>query len=227
MRTVSSIRRMASTAAPSADSFSPSPTQRAAASAPYSVTRTSSIARLRSGRAPEGSGIVAKLHDARRLAPADALRLAHEAAERDAGRAEEPDEVADLDRDVDVVRVVATRPAEDDPVHEDQGEGRDPDDHRHLARSPGQLVPASDDVGEDERRDAGGDQEPVEDGVGPERRERAAVAVQLRVRVAALGHPALVAARREPVQEQRREQDRRADEADQLGALDAPDVERR
>ena len=57
MRTVSSISRIASTAAPSADSFSPSPTQRAAASAPYSVTRTSSIARLRSGREPLGSGI--------------------------------------------------------------------------------------------------------------------------------------------------------------------------
>src|SRR3954452_14359157 len=47
--TVSSIRRIASTAAPSAFSFSPNPTQRPAASAPASVTRTSSSARLRSG----------------------------------------------------------------------------------------------------------------------------------------------------------------------------------
>ena len=47
--TVSSSRRIASTAAPSADSFSPLPTQRAAASAAASVTRTSSSARLRSG----------------------------------------------------------------------------------------------------------------------------------------------------------------------------------
>src|SRR4051794_31271453 len=47
--TVSSISRIASTAAPSAFSFSPSPTQRPAASAPASVTRTSSSARLRSG----------------------------------------------------------------------------------------------------------------------------------------------------------------------------------
>ena len=50
METVSSISRMASTAAPSADSFSPRPIQRAQASAAYSVVRTSSIARLRSGR---------------------------------------------------------------------------------------------------------------------------------------------------------------------------------
>ena len=41
---------MASTAAPSADSFSPRPIQRAQASAAYSVVRTSSMARLRSGR---------------------------------------------------------------------------------------------------------------------------------------------------------------------------------
>ena len=44
-----SASRIASTAAPSASSFSPLPIQRAAASAPYSVTRTSSIAMLRSG----------------------------------------------------------------------------------------------------------------------------------------------------------------------------------
>ena len=54
--TVSSISRIASTAAPSADSFSPRPIQREHASAAYSVVRTSSIARLRSGRAVE-SGI--------------------------------------------------------------------------------------------------------------------------------------------------------------------------
>src|SRR5436305_3725366 len=152
MRTVSSISRMASTAAPSADSFSPSPTQRAAASAPYSVTRTSSIARLRSGRAPVGSGI--DLEDARRLAPADALRLSHETPEGDARRAREPHPVADLDRDVDVVRVVAAGPAEDDPVDQDQRERGDADDHRYLARPPGELVPAGDEVGADDRRGA-------------------------------------------------------------------------
>src|SRR5437870_11852450 len=47
--TLSRIRRMASTAAPSADSFSPLPIQREAARAAASVTRTSSRARLRSG----------------------------------------------------------------------------------------------------------------------------------------------------------------------------------
>ena len=47
--TVSISSRIASTAAPSAASFSPRPTQRAAASAAASVTRTSSSARLRSG----------------------------------------------------------------------------------------------------------------------------------------------------------------------------------
>ena len=51
--TVPIIRRIASTAAWSAASLSPRPTQRAAASAAASVTRTSSIARLRSGLAPD------------------------------------------------------------------------------------------------------------------------------------------------------------------------------
>src|SRR4051794_8351800 len=49
MFTVPSISRMASTAAWSAASLSPRPTQRPAASAAASVTRTSSSARLRSG----------------------------------------------------------------------------------------------------------------------------------------------------------------------------------
>src|SRR5437764_14948358 len=49
IETLSSTKRMASTAAWSALSFSPRPIQRAAAIAPASVTRTSSIAMLRSG----------------------------------------------------------------------------------------------------------------------------------------------------------------------------------
>src|SRR5438046_2654527 len=186
MRTVSSISRMASTAAPSADSFSPSPTQRAAASAPYSVTRTSSIARLRSGRAPLASGTAGNLQDAWGLSPADPRPLPHDAAARDARRADQADPVADLDRDVDVVRIVAAGAAEDDAVHEDQRGRRDADDHRHLAWAPGQLVPAGDDVGEDERRRARGHEEPVEHAVCGERAEAAVVAVQPRVRVAAL-----------------------------------------
>ena len=48
---------MASTAAASAPSLLPRPTQRAAASAADSVTRTSSIARLRSGRCGPGLGM--------------------------------------------------------------------------------------------------------------------------------------------------------------------------
>src|SRR5437588_12278895 len=47
--TLSRTYRIASTAALSADSFSPRPIQRAAAIAPASVTRTSSIAMFRSG----------------------------------------------------------------------------------------------------------------------------------------------------------------------------------
>src|SRR5947199_2513066 len=49
METLSRTNRIASTAAWSALSFSPRPIQRAAAIAPASVTRTSSIAMLRSG----------------------------------------------------------------------------------------------------------------------------------------------------------------------------------
>src|SRR5205809_101308 len=49
IETLSSTKRMASTAAWSALSFSPRPIQRAAAIAPASVTRTSSSAMLRSG----------------------------------------------------------------------------------------------------------------------------------------------------------------------------------
>ena len=49
MLTVPRIRRMASTAAPSAPSLSPRPTHLAAAMAAASVVRTSSMARLRSG----------------------------------------------------------------------------------------------------------------------------------------------------------------------------------
>src|SRR5690242_14375024 len=52
METELTSSRMASTAAPSPPSLSPRPTQRPAAMAPASVTRTSSRARLRSGASP-------------------------------------------------------------------------------------------------------------------------------------------------------------------------------
>src|SRR5439155_19927529 len=58
--TVSSISRMASTAALSALSFSPRPIHRPAASAAASVTRTSSTARLRSGRGPTADWLSAR-----------------------------------------------------------------------------------------------------------------------------------------------------------------------
>src|SRR5262245_48658357 len=58
MGTECSMKRMPSTAAWSAASFSPRPTSGAAASAAASVTRTSSRARLRSGRWWVGSGLM-------------------------------------------------------------------------------------------------------------------------------------------------------------------------
>ncbi len=60
IRTVSSSSRIASTAAPSAFSFSPRPVQRDAAIAAYSVVRTSSSARLRSGFGVEGESLMAR-----------------------------------------------------------------------------------------------------------------------------------------------------------------------
>src|SRR3954462_9206503 len=130
--TVSSISRIASTAAPSAASFWPSPTQRAAAIAPYSVTRTSSMARLRSGREPLTSGIGHRLHHAGRLACLGVVRLPNRAAHEDHVRGHEPDEVAGLDVDLDAV----AGPPEDDAVEQDQRAGHHADDHRHLAGRP-------------------------------------------------------------------------------------------
>src|SRR5262249_8792588 len=87
METLSRTKRIASTAAWSALSFSPRPIQRAAAIAPASVTRTSSIAMLRSGtaRALTGSHPVrcldsdeveaARDHGLRRPAEAEPERL--------------------------------------------------------------------------------------------------------------------------------------------------------
>src|SRR4051812_7166703 len=106
--TVSSIRRIASTAAPSAVSFSPSPTQRAAASAPYSVTRTSSMARLRSGRAGGvASTAPANLHHSGRLFRVGVERLSERPADHQQCRAEQADEPADLELHVDAVAGLA------------------------------------------------------------------------------------------------------------------------
>src|SRR5688572_3344828 len=57
METVSSMKRMPSTAAWSAAILSPRPIQRPAAIAADSVTRTSSSARLRSGAVPRGASV--------------------------------------------------------------------------------------------------------------------------------------------------------------------------
>src|SRR5215208_1450259 len=157
METVSSNSRIASTAAASAPSLSPRPIQRAQASAAYSVVRTSSIARLRSGLdAPDSMSRT--LYDARRLARGLVDGLAQIARGEQAQRRQETHEIANPETDIDAV----SGAPEDDPVTEDQHERNDPNDHRHLPRLPGQRVPARDDPGEDERRGAGRHEQPVE-----------------------------------------------------------------
>src|SRR5918994_4938766 len=191
IETVSRSIRMASTAAPSAPSLSPRPIHLALASAAYSVVRTSSIARLRSGPArltPSGGAPTStrasigrgryyappvgvgrrearpakserpKLDHARWLARLGVDRLAQIAGNQQAGGGDQADEVADPEADVHAV----TRPAEDDSVAEDQHQGGDPDDHRHLARLPGEAVAASDDPREDEGGGAGEHEQHVE-----------------------------------------------------------------
>src|ERR671916_1927312 len=91
--TVSSRMRMASTAAPSAPSLSPRPIQRAQARAAYSVVRTSSIARLRSG--PPRASMRRTLYDAWGLARVAVDGLAQVAGHEHRGRGDQPDEVAD------------------------------------------------------------------------------------------------------------------------------------
>src|SRR5215207_3606273 len=155
---------MASTAAWSADSFSPRPTHRAEASAAASVTRTSSSARFRSGFSPErisweitppaGSSAIARgLADGpgRLALAAGGDQRAHERDARDHSRAEKRDPVPVVEADPELEPLVGRR-AIDDAVVEDQDHGREPDDHRQLARLPAELVAADDDPGEDQRR---------------------------------------------------------------------------
>src|SRR5215218_215903 len=131
MWTVSRTRRMASTAAWSAASLSPMPTRRAAASAAASVTRTSSRARLRSGRLPSiGSD------DPRGLADALGLRRPLGRAEEHEQDAEEGDEPAPLEVD-GAVRVAGPGP---EGVEEQQAQGRDGHDRRQLAARPRELM---------------------------------------------------------------------------------------
>src|ERR687891_2799445 len=160
--------RMASTAAASAPSLSPRPIQRAQARAAYSVVRTSSMARLRSGPAPVvpcggaptswWASIARTLYDPGRLARGGVEGLPEVAGDQHPGRRDQGHEVADPEAHVDG----GLRAAEDDPVAEDQHERGDPDHHRHLAGLPGQLVRAGNDPRQEERRGARGHQKPVE-----------------------------------------------------------------
>src|SRR3954466_3281078 len=140
--------RMASTAAPSAPSLSPRPTQRAHASAAYSVVRPRSSARLRSGRWPRSvrawAVVVtgAALQDAGRFTGVGVHGLAEVPGHEHRGAGQQPDEVAVAER---YLAVGLAWLAEDDAVAEDQHEGSDPHHHRHLARVPGERVPAGDD----------------------------------------------------------------------------------
>src|SRR4051794_12106283 len=85
------------------------------------------------------------------LAVAGLFGLAQHPGRADAGGSKQTDEPADLQTDLGVG---VPRLPEDDSIQEDQHERRHPDDHRDLARAPGQRMSARDDPGEDERRGA-------------------------------------------------------------------------
>src|SRR4051812_48675896 len=145
MWTVSSTRRMASTAAWSAASLSPRPTRRAAASDAASVTRTSSSARLRSGR---GAGsTIDWLDHAGRLARALDLRRARGRADAHQDRPEERYEGAVLE----VCLAAHGAGLAHEHLVGDEAEGGDGGDGRHLAAGPRQGVAPADDPREDQR----------------------------------------------------------------------------
>src|SRR3954452_21924936 len=131
--TVSSSSRMASTAAPSAPSLSPLPTQRAQARAAYSVVRTSSRARLRSGRwrvsAPAPAVVatreVALLQDAGRFPGVGVDGLAQVSGHEHSRACKQADEVPVVQRDLDA----GIGLAQDDPVAQDEDEGGDAHHH--------------------------------------------------------------------------------------------------
>src|SRR5436190_19146214 len=126
------------------------PTSRAAASAAASVVRTSSSARLRSGRSDCWSLIAPQpmttgaLRDARWLAHDAVLRLAAHRPGEHQDRAEDGDVPAPLQLDL---RARIAR-AVDEPVVEEQAERGDRDDRGDLAARPRQRVIAHDDAGE-------------------------------------------------------------------------------
>src|SRR3954452_8363993 len=165
IETEPSTMRMASTAAWSAASLLPIPTSRAAGSAAASVTRTSSRARLRSGRS-SGVGMAreprwARLHHARRLALALGGPGARGGTDEHEHRPEDGDEVAPVQRH----EAADGAGAVDDAVVEEQAEGGDRDDRGHLTARPREGDVAGDDVGEDERRRGRGEQQPAQDRV--------------------------------------------------------------
>src|SRR5256714_2315144 len=138
MCTECSRLRIASTAAWSAASLSPRPTSRAAASAAYSVTRTSSSARLRSSRVADRvvapSDISGRpLDDPGRLARALGGRGAHRGAQEHEQRSEQRDE--DADTQADEARHVPG--LLDERVVADEPERGDRDHGGHLAARPG------------------------------------------------------------------------------------------
>ena len=146
----------------------PRPIQRAHASAAYSVVRTSSMARLRSGRPRSRASAVicgwARIgsdHPRRLARVARRWPGAGSPAARSPGGRQQADEVAVLDRDADVRRCRPARPRMI-PLQRISTSGDHPHDHRDLARLPGELVPAGDDPGQDERRDAGEREQDVE-----------------------------------------------------------------
>src|SRR4051794_25077577 len=211
MLPVPSTSRIASTAAWSAPSLSPRPTIRAAARAAASVVRTSSRARLRSGC--EGCTLMApqpmwrRLDRARRLARALELRCAHGRPEEHQARADQSEEPPVLERDLAARRARLA----DDALVEDQHSGGDADDRGQLPARPRERGPAGGDVGEDERRDRGGEQQPAQDRVDVPRRQRAALTVDVRE---------AVAARPVPRQEQRDAEQQAAGDGDPLVLAD-------
>src|SRR5438128_2603223 len=104
MATVWSMCRIASTAAWSADSFSPRPIQRPAPIAAASVTRRR--ARLRSGAVPATSQILRQLHPLRRLHAHQVERTRHDRLSRAAEAEPERLRLAALEHPVVVVEAV-------------------------------------------------------------------------------------------------------------------------
>ena len=155
MATVSSIARMASTAAWSAASLSPRPTQRAQLSAADSVTRTSSSARFRSGATPFPPAMAGNLHPLGCFDPHEVERASDHGrgclAEREAERlllalehAVVVVEAVEVVGDADGVRREGMRAATLGRLGDDRGELGEPLDELALCRrQTGRRAPAT------------------------------------------------------------------------------------